>query len=358
LPGTPTATGKLNANNNFAFDEASLFYAGRIYKNLGAFVQLTYDGVADTLFLDNTDIRIADQKDWLGQNFVYGVSFNNSPTTQDVWNTTPVWGFPYASSPIAATPAAGPVIGAFGGQVGGATAYTLINDLVYLEAGAYTSFSKGAQNSMGNWGGLKIQGGAPYWRVALQKDWNGHYFSLGHFGFSANVVPDLTMPSAHDSYTDLGIDVNYQYLANPKHIYEFKGSYINEQQTLSATYAGGTGADKRKQNLNFLGLSASYTYDQTYSFSLGYNHNFGTTDMTLNSYSTTGRPNSEYFTAEIDYIPFGKDATLLSSLTNLRLALQYTGYTQFNGAVHDDGTGRARTAGNNNTLFLNGWVSF
>jgi hypothetical protein len=235
-----------------------------------------------------------------------------------------------------------------------------------LEAGAYTSFNKGTQRGMGTWNTgivnqLRIQGSAPYWRVALQKEVNGHYFSLGHFGFSADVVPDLISPVTYDNYVDLGVDVNYQYLADPKHIYEFKGSYINEQQKLSGTYIGdvnGQGANKLKQSQNFLGLNASYTYDQTYSFSLGFNRIFGTTDVTLNGYSTTGRPNSEYFTAELNYIPFGKEASLRASLMNLRFALQYTGYTQLNGAVHDDGTGANRSASNNNTLFLNGWLSF
>jgi hypothetical protein len=348
---------KFNANNNFTLDQASLFYAGRIYKKAGAFVQLTYDGVADRLALDNVDIRISDEQTWMGQNFVYGVSFNNNPTTQDLWNTTPAWGLPYASSPIATTTAAAPVIASFGGQVGGASVYSMINDLLYIEAGAYTTFNKGTQRSMGNWDSRKIEGGAPYWRVALQKEWNGHYFSLGHFGFSADVMPDVNAPSSHDSYTDLGVDFNYQYLANPTHIYELKASYINEQQKLLASFANGS-SNRLKQNQGFLGLNAAYTYDQTYGFSLGFNRNFGTTDAAWNSYSTTGRPNSEYFTAELNYIPFGKEASVRASLMNLRFALQYIGYTQFNGAVHDDGSGNSRTAGNNNTLLLNGWFSF
>ena len=33
-----------NKNNNFTFDQASLFYAGRIYGKVGAFSQLTYNG--------------------------------------------------------------------------------------------------------------------------------------------------------------------------------------------------------------------------------------------------------------------------------------------------------------------------
>src|SRR6185312_3067941 len=39
--------------------QASLFYAGKIADNLGAFVQLTYDGSADHFGFDNTDVRYA-----------------------------------------------------------------------------------------------------------------------------------------------------------------------------------------------------------------------------------------------------------------------------------------------------------
>ncbi|MDP8984850.1 MAG: hypothetical protein M3N97_07335 [Pseudomonadota bacterium] len=37
--------------------QASLFYAGKIADDLGAFVQLTYDGVGDSFGFDNSDIR-------------------------------------------------------------------------------------------------------------------------------------------------------------------------------------------------------------------------------------------------------------------------------------------------------------
>jgi hypothetical protein len=52
-----------NKNNSFTFDEASLFYAGRVYGKVGAFVQGTYNGYEDILEMDNTDIRFADQLD-------------------------------------------------------------------------------------------------------------------------------------------------------------------------------------------------------------------------------------------------------------------------------------------------------
>jgi hypothetical protein len=39
--------------------QASIFYAGKIANNFGAFIQLTYDGVADAFGFDNADIRYA-----------------------------------------------------------------------------------------------------------------------------------------------------------------------------------------------------------------------------------------------------------------------------------------------------------
>lgn len=133
---------RYNSNNNLAFDQASLFFGGKVYQQLGALVQFTYDGVESRFALDNTDIRWADEADWLGRNFVYGVSFNNNPTVQDLWNTTPAWGFPYVSSPIAPAPGgnflygSAPAVASLGGQVGGASLYSMIDDTVYLEAGA------------------------------------------------------------------------------------------------------------------------------------------------------------------------------------------------------------------------------
>ena len=210
---------------------------------------------------------------------------------------------------------------------------------------------------MGNWDARHIDGGAPYWRIALQKNWSGHYFSLGHFGLTANVINDSLVSAGYDSYTDLGLDFNYQYLADPKHIAEFKATYIRETQSLYNTFNNLAGADRFNQSLDFFGANASYTYDQTYTLSLGFNHNQGNYDPTYNAYSMMGKPNSQYFTAELAYVPFGKQVGLMQSLGNLRMSLQYVGYTKFDGGnLNYDGTGR--NASQNNTLYLNGWLAF
>jgi hypothetical protein len=333
-----------NKNNNFTFDEASLFYAGRVYGKVGAFVQGTYNGYEDILEMDNTDIRFADQLDLLDMPITYGVSLNNNPGVQDLWNTSGVWGFPYTGSGVQPGVGASPLLdGGLGSQVGGATAYTMINNLLYLEAGAYGSFSTNFQRGFGipRADRVVLDSPAPYWRAALQHDWKGNYFSLGHYGMIADVCPERNCSGGTDKYTDVAVDATYQYMANPKHIFEAKTAYIYEDQKLTAS-----GANPASNNtyLNTYKINAAYTFDQTYGLTFGYNKINGSHAADFS------RPNSEYFTAELVYVPFGKTGSYLSPWLNLRTSLQYIGYSQANG------TGAA--AQNNNTFMLNGWLAF
>lgn len=340
-----------NKNNNFTFDEASLFYAGRIYGKVGAFSQFTYNGYEDKVEMDNTDIRFADQLDLFDAPVTYGVSLNNNPTVQDLWNTTPVWGFPYTGSGVQPGVGTGPLIdGALGSQVGGATAYTMINNLLYLEAGAYGSFSSNFQRGFGVAGPdrVSLDGPAPYWRAALQHDWKGHFFSLGHYGMSADVVPGRDKTNGVDHYTDVAVDATYQYMANPKHIFEAKTAYIYEDQKLSAS----RGPSTDKTYLTTYKLNLAYTFDQTYGLTFGYNKINGSHSPVFDDEGLINgltRPNSEFYTAELVYVPFGK-SNAYSYLMNLRTSLQYIGYSQANG-THTQ-------AQDNNTFMVNGWLAF
>jgi hypothetical protein len=351
-----------NKNNNFSFDQASLFYAGRIYGKVGAFSQLTYDGSTNRLGLDNTDIRFADRLDLddtslpFDLDFTYGISLNNNPTVQDLWNTTPAWGFPYNGSIV--QPGAGAttlIDGGLGGsQVGGATAYTMINNLLYLEAGAYGSFGNSAQNTLGGIAGpdrLSLSGPAPYWRVALQQNWSGNYFALGHYGMSADVVNGRDTTFGADHFTDLAVDATYQYMANPKHIFETKTTYIYEDQNLSASRAWGNVESNGNTYLTTFKINTAYTFDQTYGVTFAYNRNTGSTDALLhpNASGYVNRPNSQFYTAELVYVPFGK-TTAYHSLMNLRTSLQYIGYSQADGSNAD--------AQWKNTFMVNGWLAF
>jgi hypothetical protein len=83
-------------------------------------------------------------------NAILGITANNNPTVQDVWNTTPAWAFPYAASTVAGTPATKTIVeGAFSAHLAGIGAYAFINDLLYLEVTAYRTLDFGAQNAIG-----------------------------------------------------------------------------------------------------------------------------------------------------------------------------------------------------------------
>jgi hypothetical protein len=61
--------------------------------------------------------------------------------------------------------------------------------------------------------------------------------------------------------------------------------------------------------------------------------------------SANGSPNSNGWIAELNYLP----------IQNLKLAVRYTGYQQFNGASSNyDGFGR--NARDNNSIFLLAWL--
>ena len=72
----------------------AVYYGGRIFDKLGAFIQYTYDGAENSFMLDMTDIRYANNTSLFGKNLIYGVVVNNSPTLQDVWNSTPSFASP------------------------------------------------------------------------------------------------------------------------------------------------------------------------------------------------------------------------------------------------------------------------
>jgi hypothetical protein len=372
VQGSFTNTGKGQAggaapgfgeNNNGAFDGASLFYAGRVTDNLGALIEVHYDPFENHISLDTTDIRFAKSLEFLGKPMTAGVSMNNNPGAQDLWNTMPAWGFPYFSSSLAPTPMNATLLdGGLAGTAGGVTSYLMWNKLLYLEAGAYAPFNAMTQKAMSTYNpASSLAGAAPYWRAALQHSFkNGAYLSAGFFGLQGDLNPGWLTTVGTDHYRDLGIDWTYQhYLGGSNdHILEVKGRHIWEQQNLRATNLLG-GADNLRNTLNNFNLNASYTYQQTYGMTFGYFKTDGTIDATLYAAapSLAGRPNSEGYHAELVYVPFGKNNSYLAPWVNMRLALQYTAYTQFNGTGKNyDGEGR--NASDNNTLFLNGWVAF
>jgi hypothetical protein len=78
-------------NGNFQIpQDVSLFLAGAWTSHIGSFVQVTYDSQADHFSWDNTDIRYANHGGKLmGKPFTYGITLNNNPGVEDLWNSTP-----------------------------------------------------------------------------------------------------------------------------------------------------------------------------------------------------------------------------------------------------------------------------
>jgi hypothetical protein len=364
----PPPTSPYKPNNNVSLDPVSFFWGGAITQNVGMFAQVTYappppggftDAFGHTWTWDNVDVRYANTTSINGISVVYGITANNNPTVQDLWNTTPAWGFPYAASTIAPTPAAGTIIdGAFAAHVGGVGAYALVADLLYLEASAYRTLSFRAQNSLGvdpfDASGL-FNGLAPYWRLALEPHWGNHWLMVGTFGMHARIRPwidttsSATLPQT-DNFTDIGVDAQYQYQGS-NYWFTLRGSYIREFQKLNATFAN-FGADNLNNQLNTLRLQGSLAYgaDNRIVLTGQYFNTWGTPDATLYADLASGfSPNSNGWIAEIAYIPFSASQAPGWPWANARIALQYTWYDKF------DGT----TAGahGNNTLFLHLWFA-
>ena len=329
--------------------ELSGFLAGRISPNIGIFSQFTYAGADGAFGIDNVDIRFA-QKTTIGAGteIAYGVTLNNSPAVQDLWNTTPVWGFPFIGSEGAPAGAASAIIDeGLAQNVLGLGSYALVGNLVYGEFTVYRSAFQGAAAPSSETGA--IHGVAPYWRLALQKEWEHRYAMIGTFGLHTSLFPDV-LSGPRDSYSDVGVDAQVESKAGSGNVV-VRGSWIHERQTLAATEPAG-GAANLKNTLKEFRVNASYYPRQWLGVSGGWFDTRGTADPGLYPAepvdgSANGSPKTNGFVGEVDLNPW----------ENTRVGLQYTAYANFNGGKtnYDDA---GRNASGNNTLFAFAWLAF
>ena len=343
--------GALAQNGQVQFpQQASLFYAGRIAPNLGAFVQMTYDGTAGTFGWDNTDIRYARP---LNDKFLWGVSFNNNPTVQDLWNTTSAWQSPFDQrSATAPSPGAAALLGGAAGDMAGVTFYGSWNDSVYAELGGYRS-APAVGTPLDSTSTNVLHGVAPYWRIAYERQWGRNSWQVGAYGMQAKMFPGAgaALAGPTNKYND-GRSTRSSSTSATSTSFSVIGTYIKEKQTLDASFAAD--ASNASNDLKTLRIGASYYYRRIYGAALGYFSTTGTEDALL--YAPTGTPVTDYannkpdskgWTAEVDLVPY----------ENTKFALQYTMYDKFNGGTTNyDGFGRS--AKDNNTLYLLGWINF
>lgn len=355
-------------NDNVAMDQISLFLGGRVTDNFGGLVQVTLNGIASTFKLDNTDLRATMPFDFNDTELRVGIDVNNGPTVQDPYNSTYAWGYPYVLSAFAATPSAQPLLaGALGGNSIGVTVYAWYDRSLYLEAGLYNTYGPSLLSYTGNaYGPGSTRNPAPYVRAAYEWNWNGQSAHVGGIFFNSNFNPTIASFSSdgsmgHNQYTDYAVDAGYQYLGDGTHIFSALGIFNHEEQNLKGYYNAGTSSQSRN-SLNQLRATFSYWYQQTYGVTLGWQNTWGTTNALMYAPapifgSANGKPNSNSFSIEANWVPFGKSDSWMGPWANLKLGAQYVAYTQFNGGSSNyDGYGRNASA--NNTLYLFAWLIF
>ncbi|HKS68251.1 MAG TPA: hypothetical protein VJR26_13505 [Candidatus Acidoferrales bacterium] len=337
-------------NGNFQFpQDASLFLAGAWGSHVGSFVQVTYDSQADHFSWDNTDIRMANNSGHLfGKPLTYGATFNNNPTVEDLWNSTPAWGYPWVGSSVAPSPSAAAIInGTLGQDVAGIGGYAMWNDHFYLDGTIYRSeHIGGPQPNPGTDFGFNIRGVAPYWRAAWQTSTENNNVEIGTYGMHMKSSPN-TITGLEDSYTDWAVDFQYDRTIPQfkNDVLSFRGTYIRENSARVATFAAG-GAAQPGNHLNTVQGNVEYHFGSRLSGTGGFFNVTGTADPLLYAPapvtgSGTGSPASTGYTLNVSWWPE----------QNINLGVQYTGYLRFNGAgTNYDAAGRS--AGANDTTYL------
>lgn len=352
-------------NNNVQFpQQISLFYAGEITPNIGAFLHLTYSGNSGSFSMDDSDIRWAHP--WnLGddQLLITGIEVNNTPSEPDIWNTVPDWGGPFSSSGYstlrkipgtfiehargAGFPVAG--VGAYGAYIFGPNQANWI----YAEADVYTNANGigPAPNAGGSFGYAndgRLSGTAPYVRIAYQHDWGDWNWEVGAYGMWAKLydTPN-TKGGGVTQFDDYDLDSQLQWLdINDNSNVTVRADIIHEDQSDPTMALLGTPSG----HLNSLNVNATYWYHDHYGLQGGYLNVWGSADgangLWGNTYSANGSPDTSGEWIEASYLPWW----------NTRFSLRYTAYNKFRGL--GGSTATSFGASDFNTLEMLAWISY
>jgi hypothetical protein len=363
-----SVTGALAKDGDVLFpDQLSFFYGGKIANNTGALVQATYDGAAGQFALDNTDIRyarylmVAEPDSGGGQprpfsqrhDLLFGLTLNNNPTVQDVWNSTPAWGFPFASSSVVPGPITSTKVdGALAQQSAGLGAYLWFDHALYAEVSAYTEAEQGGTHPLDSTQSQVLNGLSPYWRVGYEYRWDRNSLFVGTYGLQASIYPGGGQPlvGPTDKFSDVAADAQYQFIGDD-HLLTAMATYIHEDQHLGASFP--LAAANPRDTVETLKGSLEYYYRRELGGTVAFFSTNGSEDLLLYpndgsvNGSLAGIPNSRGYILELDYLPF----------LNTKLSAQYTAYTRFDGGGSNY-NGAARSASDNNTLYVLLWVSF
>lgn len=355
-----TGSSDFPQNDKTILQTAAIYYGGKIMDNAGALVQYNYDGIEKRWGVEMFDARYANGMTVAGREMTYGVTLNNSPTVSDIYNSTPAWGFPHTGSAATQMPAASIVDMTLASKVSGIGVYGMWDDLLYFELANYRTAKTGLFRflALGQpWNseesaGSVVEGNSPYWRLAVQKEWGPHSVAVGTYGLVSRLKQDANVPSlGANRYRDIAYDLNYQFISG-EHSASSHLTWINERQHRNSAVISEGLASNSINTLKTLRIDAHYYFRRQWGGGMQYFRTTGSTDELLYNTgdslmgSTNGSPNTKGWIAEINYLP----------VTNVKLALRYTWFQQFNGASTDYVPGR--NASDNNSLFLMGWFLF
>lgn len=295
-------------------NELSLFLAGRLTDDMGSFIQLTMEQ-GSSFEMDNADIRYARQ----AGSSTYGITLNNNPTVQDVWNSTPAWGFPWSGGAEVSSPLIGDGLGQ---NVAGLGAYAKWDNGLYTELSLYQETNGFDAPAGGITGTARLQGIAPYWRLAYEKTLgNNDTLMVGTYGIQAKLHDGDNVVAGEDKYNDVAIDTQYEHPFKDNSLLSIHASYTTEDQTLGLSSPGSS------PSLDSFRLDGTYHWTSHSAATLGYIQNSG----------NNGAYDDTAITAQYSYLPW----------QNTKYSVQYTSYSKLagNSGVSDE-----------NTLLLQAWL--
>jgi len=381
-------SGKLEPNYLF------LNVGGKITDNFGAFSQWYYafdEQVSGQGTVPNQNQFAADVQDWryadhyVGastdtiKDFIWGASLNNYAGVTDVWNSSPMWMYPYMGSTRNYSTYGLPFstrLSAYSIHNPGYGVYGYVNQNFYGEVNLYQSGGAGAMswmtypasNSNPNNPPSYLQGLNPYFRFAYQSDEHaGHNWMIGVLGANINQYSSCNNVASSGSYKgaaascngpvnspalsagvvkyqDRAVDGQYQYLVDPHTVTaQFRYTKENISDPTGILYSN----PSNKTN-SFLS-KVSYVYNATYGAAIAFQNITGTADIHYGVNAATlaaQNPNSTAWIPSIWYQIF----------QNARLTYQYTAFTKYNGGtINYNGLGTNASANNASWLYL--WLA-
>jgi hypothetical protein len=314
--------------------EADIYLAGRVTDNLGGYVKIATSNTGDNKFstrLSDVDLRFVVKDVNLGsKQATFGVSVNNNPGFQDAVDDL------FASTQLGPPGVTGSLLNpsspnSLANRVIGATAYGVYDSDWYGEIGSYSALPLSEQVNLGyspsgDPGKLSDTG---YFRFAYMKDLKKQFFSAGIVALTTK--RDLPRIGPAEDVTDLGYDLTYQFIGNRKNILQTSFVDILELRhygSLPPSPFPGITAQTQGA-VHDKTFSVTYTFLQTYGFSLAHMLSTGTRDIVR--YEPYGVPDTTSNQLMLFWSPFGKDDSW-TSIANLKFSATWFRFSRYNGS--------------------------